>query len=136
MIYVYPAIFTPNKLGDAIVYTVEIPDILGCITEGGSLAEAIAMGKEALAGCILALKQAQEDIPKPSSYKEIVTSCTDEFVTFLDVDLNEYLRKKETRSIIKTVSLPQWLAIMAEESGISYSQVLQQALKQQLGIQE
>jgi len=44
------------------------------------------------------------------------------------------LRKKETKSVIKTVSLPQWLAIMAEEAGISYSQALQEALKDRLGL--
>ncbi|HBG17541.1 MAG TPA: HicB family protein, partial [Firmicutes bacterium] len=27
---------------------------------------------------------------------------------------------------IKTLSLPQWLAIMAEEAGISYSRALQE----------
>jgi flavin-dependent dehydrogenase len=46
----------------------------------------------------------------------------------------EYLRKKETKSVIKTVSLPQWLAIMAEEAGISYSQILQESLKERLGL--
>ncbi len=136
MIYIYPAIFTPNEIENEVTYTVEVPDIPGCITEGSSIPEAIAMGKEALAGCILAIKQTHEDIPEPSPYKEITTSTPDEFITLLDVDLNEYLRRKETKSIIKTVSLPQWLATMAEESGISYSQTLQQALKQQLNILE
>jgi len=45
------------------------------------------------------------------------------------------MRRKETKSIIKTVSLPQWLAIMAEDAGISYSQALQKALKHELGLE-
>ncbi|MCL2336588.1 MAG: type II toxin-antitoxin system HicB family antitoxin [Firmicutes bacterium] len=134
MAYIYPAIFTPSTVKErGTVYTVEIPDILGCVTEGDSIAEAIYMAREALAGCILALKQNKEDIPKPSAYDNIVPG-KNEFVTLIDVDLNDYLRKKETKSIIKTVSLPQWLASMAEEAGISYSQTLQTALKQKLGI--
>lgn len=135
MIYVYPAIFSPSEVKErGIVYTVEIPDIPGCITEGESIQDAMVMGREALAGCILALKQQKEPIPEPSNHKDIAAQSSDEFITLLDVDLNEYLRKRETKSIIKTVSLPQWLALMAEEAGISYSQTLQQALKQELGI--
>ena len=137
MIYIYPAIFSHCEVEErGTVYTVEIPDIPGCITEGESIQGAMAMGREALAGCILALKQDQEAIPEPSNYKDITTQSPHDFITLLDVDLNEYLRKRETKSVIKTVSLPQWLAIMAEESGISYSQTLQQALKQHLGIQD
>lgn len=135
MTYIYPAIFTPDTVEDrGTVYTVEIPDIPGCVTEGKSISDAIVMGKEALAGCILALKQAKEEIPEPSNYKDIHTSSEDEFVTLIDIDINDYLRKKETKSVIKTVSLPQWLAIMAEESGISYSQTLQKSLKKELGL--
>jgi hypothetical protein len=36
-------------------------------------------------------------------------------------------------SHVKAVSLPQWLAVMAEEAGISFSQVL--ALKRELGLE-
>lgn len=136
MVYIYPAIFSLNVVENrGFVYTVEVPDIPGCITEGDSISEAIANGREALAGCILAIKQAMEEIPPASKYGDIKTESPDEFVTLLDVDLAEYLRKKETKSVIKTVSLPQWLAVMAEESGISYSQTLQKALKNKLGLE-
>ena len=135
MVYIYPAIFTPETVAErGVVYTVEIPDIPGCITEGDSVPDAIAMAREALAGCILALKQTQEDLPLPSNYQDIATSSPQEFITLIDVDINDYLRRKETKSVIKTVSLPQWLAIMAEEAGISYSQVLQETLKDRLGL--
>lgn len=136
MVYIYPAIFSLNVVENrGFVYTVEVPDIPGCVTEGDSISEAIANGREALAGCILAMKQAKEDIPQPSNHADIKTESADEFVTLLDIDLADYLRKKETKSVIKTVSLPQWLAVMAEESGISYSQTLQKALKSELGLE-
>ncbi|MEA1962382.1 MAG: type II toxin-antitoxin system HicB family antitoxin [Bacillota bacterium] len=135
MVYIYPAIFTPYKIEErGVVYTVEVPDIPGCITEGESISEAMSMAREALAGCILAMKQAQEEIPAPSNYNDVKTSSEEEFVTIIDMDLSDYLRKKETKSVIKTVSLPQWLATMAEEAGISYSQILQETLKERLGL--
>lgn len=135
MAYIFPAILTSATVDDrGTVYTIEIPDIPGCITEGESISEAISMAREALAGCILAMKQAKEDIPAPTNYRDVVTSPDAEIVTLIDVDLNDYIRRKETKSIIKTVSLPQWLAIMAEEAGISYSQALQNALRRELDI--
>jgi site-specific recombinase XerD len=40
--YTYPAIFTPSLVDSrGTVYTVEIPDIPGCITEGDSISEDI-----------------------------------------------------------------------------------------------
>ena len=38
----YPAIFYPWEKGNG--YTVEVPDLPGCVTEGDTLAEAILMG--------------------------------------------------------------------------------------------
>ena len=135
MVYIFPAIFTPDNVEErGVVYTVDVPDIPGCVTEGESIEEAISMAREAVAGCILAMKQAGEEIPAASNYSDVKIALDGEFVTLIDVDLNDYLRKKETKSVIKTVSLPQWLAIMAEEVGISYSQALQEALKDRLGL--
>lgn len=48
---VYKAIFTPFEDGEG--YTVEVPDLPGCVTEGDSLAEAIEMGQDAASGWIL-----------------------------------------------------------------------------------
>jgi predicted RNase H-like HicB family nuclease len=136
MKYAYPAIFTPEEVsGRGIVYTVEFPDVFGCVTEGESIAEAIAMAREALAGCLLVMKQSKENIPSPSDIT-IFKLEQNQFTSIVDLDLNEYLRKKEKKAVIKTVSLPQWLDIMAEEAGISYSQILQKALKKELSIAE
>ena len=48
---VYPAILTPciEKEG----YTIEIPDLPGCISEGKDMADAIEMGKDAACGWII-----------------------------------------------------------------------------------
>lgn len=48
---VYTAIFTP--FDDGTGFTVEVPDLPGCITEGDSLVEAIDMGIDAASGWIL-----------------------------------------------------------------------------------
>ena len=89
MNYIYPALFSVEVVkGRGPVYTVEIPDIAGCVTEGESIPEAVSMAKEALGGCILAFKQAKEEIPAPSAYHDL-TPSDNEFVTLIDVDLYE-----------------------------------------------
>ena len=48
---IYPAIFTPCTSHNG--YTVEVPDLPGCVSEGKTLEEAIAMGTDAASGWVL-----------------------------------------------------------------------------------
>ena len=53
-------------------YTVTVPSLPGCITEGDTWEEAIANAREAIAGYIEALKALGKTIPihsKPGGYK-------------------------------------------------------------------
>ena len=46
---VYPALFTPFEDGSG-GYTVEFPDLPGCVTEGEDMAEALFMAEDAASG--------------------------------------------------------------------------------------
>ncbi|MBK7128103.1 MAG: type II toxin-antitoxin system HicB family antitoxin [Crocinitomicaceae bacterium] len=48
-------------------FTVTVPALPGCITHGDSLEHALRMGKEAIEGYILLLKEMGEDIPDDSN---------------------------------------------------------------------
>lgn len=45
--YIFPSVFDPAEEGE-IGYTVTFPDLPGCITEGDTLEEAMAMAREAM----------------------------------------------------------------------------------------
>lgn len=45
---VYPAVFCPCEEKEG--YTVTIPDLPGCVTEGATLADAILMAEDAASG--------------------------------------------------------------------------------------
>lgn len=47
----YPAIFIPFEDGDD-GYTVEFPDLPGCVTEGYSMADALFMAEDAASGWV------------------------------------------------------------------------------------
>ncbi|MBI9080292.1 MAG: type II toxin-antitoxin system HicB family antitoxin [Pseudodesulfovibrio sp.] len=52
-------------------YGVSFPDLPGCITAGGTLAEVESMAREALAGHLEVMRDEGMDIPSPSDYAEV-----------------------------------------------------------------
>ena len=47
-------------------YLVEYPDIPGCMSDGETVEEAIANGREALLDCLEVFKESGRKIPRPS----------------------------------------------------------------------
>ena len=46
-------------------YLVEYPDIAGCMSDGESIEEAIANGREALRDCVAVFRESGRKVPKP-----------------------------------------------------------------------
>ena len=49
-------------------------------------------------------------------------------------DTIEYRKMYDNKAVKKTLTIPAWLNTMAENNNINFSLVLQNALKQQLGV--
>ena len=126
MKYVYPAIFT-EKNGQ---YLVSVPDLSGCHTFGDDLNEAIEMTRDAMAMWLCIAEDKNEEIPHPS----MGLAVDNGFVSFVDVDTIEYRKQTDNKAVKKTLSIPSWLNSQAERSGINFSNVLQNALMEQLHI--
>ena len=122
----YPAIFHPEETG----YSVSVPDIDGCFSEGDTLGEAIEMVCDAIGLC---LEELAGNYPEPSNPAKIKVEPGD-FVSLVPFDLLQYRRKHDTRAVKKTLTIPSWLNAVAEENHINFSSVLQAALKEQLHI--
>lgn len=120
MLFVYPAIF--HKENDS--YWVEFPDLEGCQTYGGTLAETMAYAQEALAGYLLTLLEEDRDIAAPSDMSAI-SHDGNSFTTLVSCDINQY---QSAKAIKKTLTIPAWLNERAVSMGINFSQVLQEAL--------
>lgn len=120
--YVYPALFHANEDGS---FTITYPDLLGCISEGKSLANAIYMAQSALTEWIEYLTDKKENIPPASTFESIEVS-EDEFVNLIRAEI------KDNRAVKRTVSIPKWMDDKVIESGLSLSRVLQDALKDRL----
>ena len=127
--YVYPAVFHPNEDDSSI--TVIVPDLPGCITEGKDLADALFMSEDAVSMWLWYAGDSHTPIPAATQPPRTETP---EFVNLVRVDLDEYRRKHDSRAVKKTLSIPSWLNAQAEQAGINFSAVLQEALKARLGI--
>ncbi|MDE1903206.1 MAG: type II toxin-antitoxin system HicB family antitoxin [Alphaproteobacteria bacterium] len=53
-------------------FGISFPDFPGCVSAGSTLDEALAMGREALAGHIEAMAEADEPIPEPSDVDAVM----------------------------------------------------------------
>lgn len=123
---VYPACMYKEDEGG---FSVEIPDLEGCYTQGDSLEEAIEMAQDAALGWILTAIEDDEEIPEASDIEKIKLNNNRGFKTLLLLDIDQYTQKHGSKqSVKKTLSIPSWLNKRAERIGINFSQTLQDAL--------
>ncbi|KGK87410.1 antitoxin HicB [Desulfosporosinus sp. HMP52] len=128
---IYPACFYPSEDG----YTVVFPDLPGCVTEGDTLPEAMDMAIDAASGWLLGEVEENKQLPKATNIINVIPNEYENgFVSLIGVDLDEYSQKHGHKAVKKTLTIPAWLNTIAEENNVNFSQVLQSALKDQLGI--
>lgn len=123
----YPVIFTPAAEGGFVSY---MPDF-DINSQGDDLAEAIEMARDAMGIMGIDMEDDGKALPEPSKNVE---HKPDDVVSFVDVDFVDYRRKNDMRTVRRNVSLPSWLNAEAEKAGLNVSAVLQDALKQTLGV--
>lgn len=125
----YPAIFHQAEEGG---FWVSFPDFPECFTDGDDMSEAYEMAVDALGLTITSRIENKEDIPHVSQPNEI--DSEEGFVVVVEFDLYEYRRKHNSRAVKKTLSIPEWLNEAALSMGLNFSQVLQEALMEKVGM--
>lgn len=65
-------------------------------------------------------------LPKASS-PESIELKNEEFLVLIEIDLLEYKKRTNMKSVKKTLTVPEWLNQEALSKGINFSQVLQEA---------
>jgi len=132
MKYVYPAIFRSEPDGG---FSIFFPDIQRGATQGDDIIDGMYMAKDFLCLALCDIEEDGEVIPPPSDIRMLNTQ-PEEFATLILVDTNEYRRYHENKMVKKTVTIPAWLNARAEEAGLDFSQILQEALRKELQIAE
>ena len=128
--YFYPAIFHNDEKGG---YWISFPDFPECMTQGETMEEAYEMAGEAMGLCIDDRLRNEESLPEVSAPVDYILQEGD-FSCLIEFDLVQYRKKHNTKSVKKTLSIPEWLNEAAMEHDINFSQVLQEALMKKMGI--
>lgn len=126
---VYPVILHPEQEGG---FSVSVPD-LNIGTQGETIAECIDMARDAIGLWGICEQDEGRVIPEPSGL--MPEHEKGELVTLVDIDFDAYRRAHDMRTIRKNVTIPSYLNDLAERAGVNFSQVLQDGLKQRLGVQ-
>jgi predicted RNase H-like HicB family nuclease len=129
MLKAYPIILTPTKSG----YVVFVPDF-EINTQGGTIAEALFMARDAIGLVGITKQDLNQPIPEPSITEP--PHGSNEMVSWVDIDFDEYRRKHDNRTVRRNITLPSWLDEAAREANINVSGFIQSALKEHLRIEK
>ncbi|MCD8104483.1 MAG: type II toxin-antitoxin system HicB family antitoxin [Lachnospiraceae bacterium] len=120
----YTATFETDETG---TFYARVPDLPGCITTGRDLEDAIDLITDAANLWLVAAEDHGDPIPSPTPQHEL--HCPDAVaLTFIAVDTLAYRASIDSKAVRKSVSLPAWMAALADQRGINCSQVLQDGL--------
>lgn len=127
--YQFPAVLYFDEDGISI----EFPDLPGCLSCAETQEEAFDMARDALGLHLYGLEQDGAEIPAPTPITQI---CPEPggVVCLIDVFMPAIRDKVRNSVVKKTVTIPAWLNAEAEAAGVSFSRILQDGLKQYLGV--
>lgn len=128
--YFFPAVFTYE---DGQEIAVEFPD-LDVATCGKDDADALLSARELLGITLLGLEEDGEDIPAPSKLSAL-SLASNQRAALIDVYMPAVRLAGINKAVTRTVTVPAWLNAAALGQGFNFSQVLQEALKERLGIE-
>lgn len=123
--YVFPAFFRRLDSGS---FSIDFPDLPGCISAGDTVEQAMIMAREALSLHLYGLLEDKNPIPQASELTRI-KSEKDSFLTLIEGRpgmVGEMIRNK---AIKKTLTIPYWMNEEAERLHLNFSQLLQDALR-------
>lgn len=131
MKYLYTATFEPNE--DGTKYYCRVPDLPGCITTSSNIDDAIEMITDAASCWLVVAEDEGNNIPEATPQNKLVipenAACS-----LIRIDTISYRAATDTKAVRKNVSLPAWMANLADKRGVNCSQVLQDGLMQLLNV--
>ncbi len=129
----YLAVFEPTETG----YSAYFPDIPGCMSYGVDFEEAQKQAVDALGLHIYGMEKDGDEIPVPSKTPQIDPETAEGYLVSLVTVFPDLVRNElDSRAVKTNTTIPAWLKELAEAKGVNYSQVLQTALMDYLGVSQ
>ena len=127
--YVFPCVF----VYEGVCIHIYFPDLDGCVSFGKNETDAFENAKEALSLHLYGMEQDNMPIPEPMPIKDVALD-DNEKALLIEAFMPVFRAKQANKLVKKTLTIPEWLNILAERNGVNFSQVLQNALKEQLQV--
>ncbi|MCM6765244.1 type II toxin-antitoxin system HicB family antitoxin [Weissella paramesenteroides] len=123
---IYPVIISEFN-DDGHYFVVTSPNIKGMVTQGDTAEEAIYWAEDAIATM---LNGSEYPAPQDPSNWEIKDN---ERIVYVSVDMTAWL-KANSKTIRKTITVPEYLSDLAKDNGINVSAVATRALEDALHV--
>ena len=135
--------YTPIMRPEEDVFYIGFPDIEenieDCfyVTYGDSFNDAIEMGKEYLILKLEDYENNKKNFPKASSISDLKKKLkNNQEIVYITLNYEYEKSLIKLAYVKKTLTIPSYLDILAKNKNINFSQVLQNALKKELGIEK
>ncbi|WP_144499261.1 type II toxin-antitoxin system HicB family antitoxin [Bacillus sp. FDAARGOS_235] len=121
-------------------WSVSFPDLPGCLTQGDNVSHAINQAKDVLGSILHSRELSNWDIPEPTPPEQIILDnnlyeeISKKVMVQIDIHMPLYRKAINNKAVKKTLTIPQWLNEAAIKADLNFSQVLQDALREQLNI--
>ncbi len=109
------------------------PDIPGTAVMAPDIYTAIADAKNMLIGILLDT-ELNLAIPEPSDIADIELNDPSDKIVFIEVFLPPYRDAAANKAVTVNCTVPQWMREAGKEAKLNFSQLLQQSVKEALGI--
>lgn len=128
--YVYP--IKVKREDDVLLIT--FPDFPDQVTDAADESEVIRSAQEVLALCIIDNENQGVESPQPSEENDILLE-EGERVVYVHLWMPYFRNISKEIYVKKTLTIPQWLDLLAKEKNVNFSAILVNGLKQELGIE-
>ena len=124
----YPAVFVKDQQNDS-GYSVYFPNLPGAFRCGDTLADAMLMAQDRAGLRLFDELKCGRSSPESLTI-ESVSLESGQFVQYIAVDMDEFVRKHSQCVVCNNVSIPAWLNPFGERNTIHFSKVLTRGLEE------
>lgn len=128
--YVYPVVVEKTNANLSMYF----PDFPGTAITSENLIEGLARAKKVLAARAIELEEIGEPLPAPSALEDIELFDARDRIVFVEVFMPPYRDDAANKAVTKNCTLPKWLRDAGDRAGVNYSLILQNGVKEALGI--
>ncbi|MFF2909747.1 type II toxin-antitoxin system HicB family antitoxin [Paenibacillus sp. NPDC057934] len=129
--YFYPVVAEQTENGG---YGLYFPDFPGTAIFAPDIQTAVGNAKDMLINLLLEIEEKGDTPPPPSAPDQIELEDQNDKIVFIDVYMPPYRDAAANKAVTKNCTLPKWLRDAADEAGLNFSQILQNGLKDALGV--